>query len=143
MTMVLSYPTAPEHTNHNKAHSRHRSRIEMVNLLLTTAYQSSEGVAKTRLMYNSEMSWAQLKKYLVFLIENDLITVRDTTTAELQENPTIKQMYEVSSKGRIFLKLYSSLNSQDILVWDWKEVLTEAAATEDQDQEKGEGAKVT
>jgi predicted transcriptional regulator len=122
--MILHpYPSSTSYNNiqkpnHTKAHGRHRHRIEMISQILSTISQYPEGVAKTRLMYNCSMSWTQLRKYILTLRNNDLIVSRMATASELAENHGIKELFTITSKGLIFCKLYSSLNAQDILVWD-------------------------
>ncbi len=50
----------------------YRSRTERVALILDSA---NGGATKTKIMYNSILSYNQLKEYLTILIENELIEI--------------------------------------------------------------------
>ena len=50
----------------------YRSRTERVALILNSA---NGGATKTKIMYNSILSYNQLKEYLTILIENELIEI--------------------------------------------------------------------
>ena len=49
---------------------KYRSRSDIVGLLLDAA---NGGATKTKLMYKAYLSFNQLREYLTFLVENDLI----------------------------------------------------------------------
>jgi predicted transcriptional regulator len=52
----------------------YRGRHEIIAHMLRTATDNvSEGVSKTSIMYKSFLSYAQLKEYHSFLIENGLL----------------------------------------------------------------------
>jgi predicted transcriptional regulator len=51
---------------------KYRSRSEIVSSILLTA-REVEGITKTKIMYNSYLSFAQLKEYMTLLLENGLL----------------------------------------------------------------------
>jgi predicted transcriptional regulator len=57
------------------------------------------GATKTRLMYNALLSYAQLKEYLAFLQENELI-----------KNDPSTRLYSMTEKGKQFLKAYHKIS---------------------------------
>ncbi|HJU58874.1 MAG TPA: winged helix-turn-helix domain-containing protein [Nitrososphaeraceae archaeon] len=54
----------------------YRSRTEIVAMILDAA---NGGATKTKIMYKAMLSYNQLKEYLSFLIENNLIEYRNNT----------------------------------------------------------------
>jgi len=58
----------------------------------------TEGISKTRIMYRAFLSHAQLKEYLLLLIENDLLDKADHM-----------QKYKTTEKGLKFLSWYGHL----------------------------------
>ena len=75
---------------------KYRSRFEIASTILTAA---SEGNAtKTRLMYGSFLSFAQINEYLAFLLGNTLISKNEET-----------HMYALTEKGMRFLRVYEEL----------------------------------
>jgi predicted transcriptional regulator len=73
--------------------NRRRSNIEIIAEMLKVG---EKGAGKTELMYTVNMSYAQLQKYLKFLLSNGLIH-----TVEVG-NPSIR--YHVTQKGADLLK---------------------------------------
>ena len=53
---------------------------------------------KTKIMYNAFLSYNQLKEYLTFLIENNLIEYRDGTCE-----------FKNTEKGLKFLKIHNAM----------------------------------
>jgi predicted transcriptional regulator len=51
---------------------KYRSRSEIVSSILLAA-REVEGITKTKIMYNSYLSFAQLKEYMALLLENGLL----------------------------------------------------------------------
>ena len=49
---------------------KYRSRTDIIAMILQAAIN---GATKTRIMYGAYLSYAQVKEYLSFLIEKDLI----------------------------------------------------------------------
>jgi predicted transcriptional regulator len=79
---------------------KNRSRTEIIALILEIA-NNSNGVNKTKIMYNAFLSYPQLKQYLSFLLEKDLIF-------HLEKERT----YKTTDKGLHFLQAYSQINFQ-------------------------------
>ena len=74
---------------------KYRSRTEIVSGMLEAA---NGGSTKTKIMYKAFLSYAQLKEYLVMLLENGLI-----------EHDKQKDQYKTTEKGLRFLNLYSHI----------------------------------
>jgi predicted transcriptional regulator len=74
---------------------KNRSRTEIVANILESA---NGGATKTKIMYKSFLSYAQLKEYLSVLIENNLIEGLDGT-----------QTYKTTEKGLNFLKMHNEI----------------------------------
>jgi len=75
---------------------KYRSRTEITVLILEAA---NGGATKTKIMYKSFLSYAQLKEYFTMLIENGLI--------EYEEK--ISNMYRTTEKGLRLLKIYNQI----------------------------------
>ena len=75
--------------------NQRRSNIEIIAEMLRVG---ENGAGKTELMYSANMSYAQIQKYLGFLISQDLIDRVEVG------NPSVK--YQVTDKG---LKLLRSI----------------------------------
>jgi predicted transcriptional regulator len=74
---------------------KYRSRTEITSQILDSAIC---GVTKTKIMYRSYLSYAQMKEYLERLLANGLLT--------LDQN----QIFKTSEKGVRFLKFYQELD---------------------------------
>ena len=74
-----------------------RSNIEIIADMLRVG---ENGAGKTEIMYSANMSYAQIQKYLAFLMNQDLINKVEVG------NPKIK--YQVTNKG---LKLLRSIDN--------------------------------
>ena len=74
---------------------KNRSRTEIAGSILDSA---NGGATKTKIMYKSFLSYAQLKEYLFVLIENNLIEGLEGT-----------QTYKTTEKGLNFLKMYNEI----------------------------------
>jgi predicted transcriptional regulator len=77
---------------------KHRSRLEIISLILDIATRS-DGVIQKKILYRACLSYEHLKKYLSLLQENGLIKYHE------QEG-----VYTTTEKGLHFLNLYSRLN---------------------------------
>jgi len=75
---------------------KYRSRTEITVLILEAA---NGGATKTKIMYKSFLSYAQLKEYFTMLIENGLI--------EYEEK--ILNVYRTTEKGLRLLKIYNQI----------------------------------
>jgi predicted transcriptional regulator len=80
-----------------RAGSKHRSRTDIFAQILQSAVET-DGISKTRIMYRAFLSHAQLKEYLLLLIENDLLNKADHM-----------QKYKTTEKGLKFLSWYGHL----------------------------------
>jgi predicted transcriptional regulator len=76
-----------------------RSNIEIIADMLRVG-GNGNGAGKTEIMYSANMSYAQIQKYLGFLMNKDLINKVEVG------NPSIK--YHVTDKGS---KLLESINN--------------------------------
>jgi predicted transcriptional regulator len=77
---------------------KYRSRLAIASNILQVA--RSGNATKTRLMYGSFLSFAQINEYLTFLVANVLIT-RDEET----------RIYALTEKGTRFLHIYDDLTA--------------------------------
>ena len=75
---------------------KYRSRTEITVLILEAA---NGGATKTKIMYKSFLSYAQLKEYFSMLIENALIEYEDG----------MLNMYRTTEKGLQLLKIYNQI----------------------------------
>jgi predicted transcriptional regulator len=75
---------------------RYRDRTELFASILDATNDVITN--RTRLMYKTFLSYAQLKQYLAILTENQLIEYRAT-----------EQSYKVTEKGQQFLDLYRKM----------------------------------
>jgi predicted transcriptional regulator len=72
-----------------------RSNIEIIADMLRVG-NNGNGAGKTEIMYSANMSYAQIQKYLAFLMAQGLISKVQVG------NPSIK--YQVTDKGNKLLK---------------------------------------
>lgn len=75
---------------------KYRSRTEIVAMILQSA---RSGVTKTKIMYKAYLSYTQIKEYLAFLQENDLIKYEPGD-----------QLYKITEKGLQFLGAYDEIS---------------------------------
>jgi predicted transcriptional regulator len=74
---------------------KYRNRTEITSQMLEVAMG---GATKTKIMYRSFLSFAQMKEYLEVLLANGLL--------ELDEN----HVFRTTDKGTKFLKIYQELD---------------------------------
>jgi predicted transcriptional regulator len=74
---------------------KYRGRTEIVGNILEAA---NGRATKTKIMYTAFLSYNQLKEYLTFLIENNLIECLEGT-----------QTYKTTEKGLNFLKMHNEI----------------------------------
>ena len=74
---------------------KYRSRIDIVAMILQSAMR---GATKTKLMYGAYLSYAQLKEYLTFVQERDLLTYEEGL-----------QVYRLTPRGLHFLNVYEEV----------------------------------
>ncbi len=77
---------------------KYRSRTDIVAAILKSATQE-EGAGMTRIMYNSFISFNQIKEYLTLLDQNGLLEYREGN-----------RKYKTTKKGNRFLKLYENVD---------------------------------
>ena len=75
---------------------KYRSRFEIAATILEVAQAGDS--TKTRLMYGSFLSFAQINEYLSFLLGNALITKSDDA-----------RIYALTEKGMRFLRIYDEI----------------------------------
>ena len=69
--------------------------MEIIAVILQAAMK---GATKTKLMYGAYLSYAQLKEYLTFVQERDLVTYEEGL-----------QLYRLTPKGLHFLNVYEEV----------------------------------
>ena len=74
---------------------KYRSRTESVSMILDSA---NGGATKTKIMYNTFLSYNQLKEYLSVLIENNLIEYLGGT-----------HKFKTTEKGLNLLKMHNEM----------------------------------
>ncbi|MFI5405557.1 MAG: winged helix-turn-helix domain-containing protein [Nitrososphaerales archaeon] len=79
---------------------KYRSRTEIIDMILQT---SRSGTTKTKIMYKAYLSYTQVKEYLSFMLENDLIMYEEGS-----------HLYRVTEKGLHFLHTYSEISDMII-----------------------------
>jgi len=82
--------------------SNHRGSLDIIADILDA---SGGQVKKTYLMYRCNLSFRQLKYYLSFLLNQDLLSEVGPNGSSSHE------LFEVTDKGREYLRAYRSLMS--------------------------------
>ena len=85
----LKSPTSHFENKQNRSHYRKRGRMETIYDILCSA----SGVKKTTLMYKTNLSHSQIKKYIKLLIDRDLIYKKNDA-------------FFVTNKGKEFIKKF-------------------------------------
>jgi len=82
--------------------NNHRGHLDIIADILCA---SQGGIKKTYIMYHCNLSFRQLKHYLNFLLSKELLCVvaKDTKSEH--------GMFEITEKGKEFLKAYSGLKT--------------------------------
>jgi predicted transcriptional regulator len=76
-----------------------RTRIEIISQILKAANGGRDGAKKIRIMYRANLSHEQLKQYLMFLTQNNLLGYDlDTRT------------FKITEKGLRFLDTYDRID---------------------------------
>jgi len=75
---------------------KYRSRSEIIAMILQTA---NKGATKTRIMYGAYLSYAQVKEYLEFLQQKDLVRYEQGTS-----------LYKLTEKGLHYLRAFDQIN---------------------------------
>jgi predicted transcriptional regulator len=77
-------------------HKKYRGKFEIASTILEMALAGNS--TKTRLMYGSYLSFAQINEYLNFLLANSLITRSEVT-----------HIYTLTEKGLHFMHIYDEI----------------------------------
>jgi len=75
---------------------KYRSRTEIVAMMLDSVMV---GATKTKIMYKAFLSYTQLKEYLSYMAENDLIRYEEGT-----------QLYRITDKGKKYMHVYTEID---------------------------------
>ena len=75
---------------------KYRSRTDIIAMILRAA---TNGATKTRIMYGAYLSYAQVKEYLSFLLEKNLISYQEGTG-----------MYQLTENGMKLLHIYEGIS---------------------------------
>jgi len=75
---------------------KYRSRTDIIAMILQAAIN---GATKTRIMYGAYLSYAQVKEYLSFLMEKDLIRYEEGSA-----------IYKLTQKGVQLLRVYEDIS---------------------------------
>ncbi len=75
---------------------KYRSRTDIIAMILRAAMN---GATKTRIMYGAYLSYAQVKEYLSFLIEKNLISYEEGTG-----------VYRLTENGMKLLRTYEGIS---------------------------------
>ena len=90
---------------------KYRSRTDIITTILRSA---AGGATKTRIMYGSYLSYAQLKEYLSFLLERELIVYEEGSS-----------LYKPSEKGLSLLQACEGMN--EMMTLDGEKTVVEYA----------------
>ena len=74
---------------------KYRSRTDIIVMILRAAIN---GATKTRIMYGAYLSYAQVKEYLSFMIEKDLVRYEEGSG-----------VYKLTQKGVQLLRVYEDI----------------------------------
>ncbi len=72
--------------------NKYRSKLQIIADILIVA---GKGAKKTRIMYQANLSYGLLKRYLAEILEADLISIDKDA-----------KLYVITQKGEVFLKKY-------------------------------------
>ena len=87
----------------------YRGRHEIIEQMLRTmSNNDSEGVSRTSIMYKSFLSHGQLKEYLSYLLENDLL---EEFPQQVRKRGKEKIMYKITPKGLRLMQIYDEMRS--------------------------------
>jgi predicted transcriptional regulator len=89
---------------------KNRSRNEIITSILGVI--SGGPTSRTKLMYGSFVSFAQLNDYLAFLFENNLISYKSQQQQKKNKSKrrTFSQFYTITQKGAHFLNIHNQMN---------------------------------
>lgn len=87
---------------------KYRSRTDIIAMILQAA---TGGATKTRIMYSAYLSYAQVKEYLSFLLERNLIIYEEGT-----------QLYKLTDRGLHLMRAYEGIS--DMIALDSQKTAT-------------------
>jgi predicted transcriptional regulator len=89
---------------------QYRGRYAIIAGMLGTINESGiEGISKTSIMYKSFLSYAQLKEYLSFLLEKDLI---DEIAQQIKSSGgSEKFVYKITEKGICLMRISQEIEN--------------------------------
>jgi predicted transcriptional regulator len=87
-----------EEEQHNAHAKKYRNRFEIASAILHVVMDGDS--TKTKLMYGSFLSFAQINEYLSFLLANELLKKEKGT-----------RVYTLTEKGVSFLRIYEELSA--------------------------------
>lgn len=70
---------------------KYRSRIDIISVILDAANGGTDGLTKTKIMYQAYLSHEQIKEYLSVLIESELLNY-DVHLNQLREEAVQKRI---------------------------------------------------
>jgi len=85
-----------------------RSRVEIIGSILQEVRLSSGGMRKTRLMYRCNLSFKQVKNYLLLLVEKKFVSL----TVVVDDCAARVEVYGITREGLDFLKAYDELKNR-------------------------------
>jgi predicted transcriptional regulator len=94
---------------------KYRSKTDIIGHILealVSSHSGDSGLTKMKIMYNVFLSYAQLQKYLLILVEKELI---EQYQKQLKADDKAKQQqshyyYRITGKGKHFLQIYRDLS---------------------------------
>ncbi len=91
-----------------------RGRRKSEDIIAGMLVSAMQGASKTKIMYDNELNFNQLKHYLNYAIKNGLLEVKVS-----KNGAKAKQVYFTTSKGIEYINLYSKMldiNSNEMKV---------------------------
>ncbi|HEX7209116.1 MAG TPA: winged helix-turn-helix domain-containing protein [Nitrososphaeraceae archaeon] len=87
----------------------YRGRYAIIAKILRIINDSdTEGVSRTAIMYNCFLSYTQLREYLAYLVEKDLI---DEFSQQFKNSGNEKFEYKITDKGLRLLQISQEFES--------------------------------
>jgi predicted transcriptional regulator len=87
----------------------YRGRYVIIAKILRTINDSeTDGVSRTAIMYTCFLSYTQLREYLAYLVEKDLI---NEFPEQFKSSGNEKFAYKITDKGLRFLQISEELES--------------------------------
>lgn len=90
-----------------------RGRRKSEDIITGMLVSAMQGASKTKIMYDNELNFSQLKRYLNHTIKNGLLEVKVS-----RNGAKAKKVYFTTSKGIEYINVYSKIldiNSNEII----------------------------